>query len=192
MPFFFNATLFTIPFIKDFSTIHIGHFLASLKSVSSTLTLLDIDMEGGPMIGIPEVLSACPNLVTLNICEAYEADVSSLCISPWSTLTTLSLIFTYTHITCDQTIEIWKRFPSLKKLELAPCSNTQSALVVSEYYPRMKKLHLCMEGSGICLTYSDEGNHDTQETGVTKLIIGNRRFGRRDLQGHDLYRKAIP
>lgn len=149
---------------------HIGYYLSSLKSVSSTLAHFRVDMEDGPMLGVAAVLLACPNLVSLSIAHAYDADINSIPMTTWTTLTALSITFAHNRITQHQIIEIWKRFPSLKKLEVHPCSDIESALLVSEYCPTMKELRLCMEHSGIRLTYSDEGYHN-QEYGITTLII---------------------
>ncbi|KAJ8658023.1 hypothetical protein O0I10_006294 [Lichtheimia ornata] len=42
--------------IEKFTSMYIGRFLSSLKSVSSTLTHFDVDMEGGPMLSVPKVV----------------------------------------------------------------------------------------------------------------------------------------
>ncbi|KAJ8658063.1 hypothetical protein O0I10_006335 [Lichtheimia ornata] len=161
--------------IDGFTTLHIGHFLSSLKSVSSTLTHFVADMESGPMLGIPEVVLTCPKLVSLSIGDTYDPDVSSLPMYHWPTITSLRLTFSCKPITCTHTIEIWKRFPSLKELELHPCPDIKPALVVSEYHPTIKSLHLCIDAMGIRYTYSDEGIHG-EEAGVTKLTIGTIDF----------------
>ncbi|CDH57672.1 predicted protein [Lichtheimia corymbifera JMRC:FSU:9682] len=158
--------------IEDFGSIHVGNFVSSLKSISNTLTDLtvDMDMECGSMLRVPEVVFACPNLRMLEIIEPHDADVSILPATTWPTMTTLSLTYTRTDITCNQIIDIWKRFPSLKKLELYPCSDIQSALIVPEYCPRMKSLQLCMEGMGIRLIYSEQGDY-SEGPGIRKLMI---------------------
>lgn len=129
-----------------------------------------MDMENGPMLGVPEIVLACPNLTMLRIIEPQDANVSLLLISTWPTLTTLSLTYTHTDITCEQIIAIWERFPSLKKLTLMPCTDIRSPFIVLDYRPTMKSLHLCMEGMGIQLIYSDEGCY-SEEPGMTKLMI---------------------
>lgn len=129
-----------------------------------------MDIECGPMLRVPEVVFACPNLRMLKIIEPHDADVSILPATTWPTMTTLSLTYTRTDITCNQIIDIWNRFPSLKRLELYPCSDIQSALIVPEYSPRMKSLHLGMEEMGIRLIFSEEGN-GSEDPGITKLII---------------------
>lgn len=145
--------------------------MSSLKGISSILTHLTMNMETGPDLGVPEIMLACPNLKLLDISNAIDADVTSLPMTTWPTLTTLSLVYTNNPITCDQIIEIWKRFPSLKKLTLSPCTDIQSGLVVSQHCPWMKRLELSLSSLGIELIFWDEGENTNEEPGITKLIM---------------------
>ncbi|KAJ8658054.1 hypothetical protein O0I10_006325 [Lichtheimia ornata] len=156
--------------VDNFGSKHINHFLASLRSVGNTLTHLQLDTEGGPAIDILDVMTACPKLTTLCIYHIMHVNVSSRPMITWPTLTTLTLLFAYNPISCDQIISIWKRFPSLKKLELDPCTDISSTFIVPDYRPSMKSLHLKMSFTGAELIYTDEGNSN-EEPGLTKLII---------------------
>lgn len=127
-------------------------------------------MENGPKLGVPEVVLACPRLNMLHIMSPKNADVSLLPATTWPTITTLSLTYATTDITCNQIIEIWKRFPSLKKLDLSPGTSIQSALVVCDYCPTMKGLYISVDDLRIYLTYSDVGTC-SEDPGITKLII---------------------
>ncbi|KAJ8657596.1 hypothetical protein O0I10_006660 [Lichtheimia ornata] len=156
--------------IQAFWTIHIGRFLSTLKSISGTLTHLNLNMESGPDLGLAEIVMVCPNLKLLNIRDPADADATSLPMTTWPTLTTLSLLFAHKDITRDQVIAIWKRFPSLKKLQLSPCTDVQSTLLVSEYCPWINRLDVSVYSSGIQLVYSDEENSSEQH-GVTKITM---------------------
>ncbi|KAJ8657580.1 hypothetical protein O0I10_006644 [Lichtheimia ornata] len=156
--------------IESFVSIHIGRFISSLKSISSTLTHLNLNMESGPDIGLAEIVLACPNLKLLDITDAMDADVTSLPMTTWPTLTTLSLLYAKKNVTCDQVTAIWKRFPSLKKLTLSPCTDIQSTLLVSEYCPSVNRLDVSISCLGIEHIYSHEEN-SSKEHEVTKIIM---------------------
>lgn len=144
--------------------------MASLRSVSNTLTDLELDMEGGPALDILDVMMACPNLISLSICHIRRVNVISQPMTTWPALTKLSVKYPDNAIACDQIIGIWKRFPSLKKLELDTCTDISSTFIVPDYRPSMKSLELKMSFTGPELTYTDKGDHN-DEPGLTKLII---------------------
>lgn len=70
-------------FLKGFTSIHIGNFLSSLKSISSSLTYLALYLQGGPMLGVSEVVLACPSLNVLRMVGPNDADVSLLPTTTW-------------------------------------------------------------------------------------------------------------
>ncbi|KAJ8652799.1 hypothetical protein O0I10_011538 [Lichtheimia ornata] len=155
--------------MDSFRSDNIDHFVSSLQHVSNTLTHFEADMEDGPELRATDIMMACPNLISLSISETLNGDFTSLEMAPWPTLTTLSLTYARDPITCDQIIDIWKRFPALKKLELSSCIDIQSTLIVSDHCPSMNCIELWMDDSTLTLTFLDEGNHGH---GITKIIIG--------------------
>ncbi|KAJ8657973.1 hypothetical protein O0I10_006244 [Lichtheimia ornata] len=155
--------------INEFSSIHVDRFISSLASIGNTLTDLDIMLDG-PVLHVPTIVTACPNLVSLCIYDTPDVDVSSLPMAPWPALTSLSLTFSHTDITCDQIVEIWKRFPSLKKLDLHPCSDIQSALIAHQYAPWIQDIYLLMRDEGIQFIYVG-GEKRSEGIGITSLSI---------------------
>lgn len=115
-----------------------------------------------------DVLMACPNLVSLKMSQASKVDLSALPMTTWSKMTTLWISQARNTITTDQVVEIWKRLPSLKTLTLDPCSDIQSAFLVSDYYPSMRKIGLKMTGRRAKLTFLDQG-HEADGQGITDL-----------------------
>ncbi|KAJ8657592.1 hypothetical protein O0I10_006656 [Lichtheimia ornata] len=110
-------------------------------------------------------------LITLKLVEPVDADMSSLPMATWPTLRTLHLYGARKDITCDEIIGIWKRFPSLKELELTSCIDLQSTRFVSEFCPSMKSLNIRMYVMGLKLTYTDDEENNNEVQGVTKLDI---------------------
>lgn len=127
-----------------------------------------IGLEYGPLLHLSKIILTCPNLISVDIRFAMDANLSMLSRTTWPALTTLSLTLTRTPITCDQIIGIWKRFPSLKSLKLGPCTDASSAFIVPDYCPSLKSLDVYTHCYGLILTYSDEGNSN-QTPGITKL-----------------------
>ncbi|KAJ8658031.1 hypothetical protein O0I10_006302 [Lichtheimia ornata] len=154
--------------ICSFGSGNIDHFVSSLRHVSSTLTDLELDMDDGPELRAPDVMMVCPNLISLSIMNPLDGNINVQQMTTWPTLTTLSLNDARNPITCDQIIHIWKRWPRLKKLELSPCTDIQSTLIVSEYSPSMNCIELWMYDSILTLTFLDEGN---QAHGITEMNI---------------------
>ncbi|CDH60994.1 predicted protein [Lichtheimia corymbifera JMRC:FSU:9682] len=159
--------------IGNFSSPHIEHFLSSLQSVSSTLTEFEMDMEDGPGFRVPDVMMACRNLDSLKISEALDGDVTSTHMTTWPTLTTLALTSLRHPITCDEIIDIWERFPALKKLTLSPCRDIQSTLIIPEHFPSMNRVDVWVDDSIIELAFMDEGNHGD---GITKVVMWTSEF----------------
>ncbi|KAJ8657976.1 hypothetical protein O0I10_006247 [Lichtheimia ornata] len=153
--------------IAEFSNNHVDHFVSCLESISNTLTHLNISFQGA-VLSVPTIVKACPNLVSLCIFNTPNAGVSSLPMKTWPALRTLSLTFSQTALTCDEIVWILRRFPSLKRLELHPCSDIESALIVLRYAPRISNIELLMRDKGVQLTYVDEG-HACE--GITHLTM---------------------
>ncbi|CDH57625.1 predicted protein [Lichtheimia corymbifera JMRC:FSU:9682] len=84
----------------QFSNTHVHPFVSSLESISNTLTNLDILLDGA-VLHIPTIVKACPNLTSLCIHDTPDVDVSSLPMTTWPALTTLSLTFSHTDIVVD-------------------------------------------------------------------------------------------
>ncbi|CDH61272.1 predicted protein [Lichtheimia corymbifera JMRC:FSU:9682] len=145
----------------------IDELLSALKSVSSTLTRLEVDFYGVYEFSTHELLLACPNLLTFEIHQAPDLDFDIPATLP--NLTTLSIFEADEPITCDQIISICKRFPSLKDLSLYPCKDFSSALIISEYLPRLKWLHIEMVVTSVRLSYSDQAPQ-SDEPGLTRLV----------------------
>ncbi|KAJ8658028.1 hypothetical protein O0I10_006299 [Lichtheimia ornata] len=146
------------------------YLVASLKSISNTLTHVYIQQEDGSMLAIGDILLNCPNLVSLDIIHPFATNFSSLRMVKWPKITRLSFSQGEKDVGCDQIKAIGKRFPSLKELSLYPCEDIQLTRVVLDSYPRMKHLHICMDSPIADLTYSEEGppcNH----AGITHLSV---------------------
>ncbi|CDS10646.1 hypothetical protein LRAMOSA11132 [Lichtheimia ramosa] len=153
-----------------FSSTYIDHFVSSLKSVSSTLTHLHIHIKSAPAFPVAMIISACTNLVSLDVMHAFNADLSPLPMTPCSNLTTLIITFTLEQITLGEIIGIWRRIPSLKHLQLHPCIDIQAALVVTDYYPVMNHLEIMVGDSGIDFTCKEQGSPG-EDIGITHLCL---------------------
>ncbi|KAJ8657974.1 hypothetical protein O0I10_006245 [Lichtheimia ornata] len=159
-------------YIGDLIHTHGDRIVSCLESISNTLTDLNISLEG-TTLRVPTIVEACPNLVLLCINDTPDVDVSSLSMATSPTLTTLALTFSHTGITCDQIVEIWKRFQSLKRLELHPCTDIQSALIVLQHAPWISNIDLVMcDDDGIELTFSCE-EHPSERIGIKNLTISS-------------------
>ncbi|CDS10634.1 hypothetical protein LRAMOSA11120 [Lichtheimia ramosa] len=146
----------------------INHFISALKLVRDTVTHLYIDVEDESEISLADIFLACPNLISLDL--TYPARIELTGIPTMTKLETLLISYAREEITSDQVIEVFQRFPSLKKLELGPCSDIESALVVSDYCPSMKHLGIVMLDQGVEISFSDQGGAcDVQ--GITHLSI---------------------
>ncbi|KAJ8658040.1 hypothetical protein O0I10_006311 [Lichtheimia ornata] len=145
--------------------------------LGSTLTHFEITVRGGSIKEMADIMQSCPNLVSLDIDQPMVPDFTSLSMSTWPKLTTLSLM-------CDSAIfrEVFTRdhlraipnhFPSLKKLSISPCEDTQMTRIVLDNYPWMKRLELS-HGPDVHLTYLEQGN-PCNEIGITDLLIESDR-----------------
>lgn len=127
-------------------------------------------MAPGYYLPMADVLMACPNLVSLTMTQPSNGDLSTLPMTTWSKMTALSISQSTNAITTNQVVEIWKRLPSLKTLLLHPCSDIQSAFVVSDYCPSMRKIEMEMTGKHTKLIYLDQG-HEADGEGITDLSL---------------------
>ncbi|CDS10641.1 hypothetical protein LRAMOSA11127 [Lichtheimia ramosa] len=93
-------------------------------------------------------------------------------MTPWPNLTHLMVYRAQELITLDQMIVIWKRFPSLEHLQLHPCADEQSALVITDYLPSIKDIHLEMTDGGFELIYKKRGS-SSDEIGITHLHLSS-------------------
>ncbi|KAJ8657965.1 hypothetical protein O0I10_006236 [Lichtheimia ornata] len=157
-------------FIEQYMNDHVDHFVSSLKSISKTLTHLSIEMGSRRMFSIDQIVLTCPNLVSLDLPQSRVADISSLPMSTWPNLKSLSIHRAQEPITCDQIIGIWQRFPSLNHLGLHPCSDMQSAFIVSDYLPSINSLGINTLDTDIDIMYTDQGSV-SDLLGVTHIAI---------------------
>ncbi|CDH57710.1 predicted protein [Lichtheimia corymbifera JMRC:FSU:9682] len=159
--------------IYCFAIYDIGNLVSALKSVSSTLTHLEVDTSCAPGCSTDELVLACPNLVSFRIHEAPDVDFGDpATTTAWPNLTTLCIFGAHEEITCQEIITMWERFPSLKELSLYPCQDFSSAFIVSRFLPRMKWLDIETLGEFIRLTFSDEGPQN-EELGITRITVGS-------------------
>lgn len=136
--------------------------MSALKSISSTLAKLTLEIHPGYGFSVADVVFACPNLESLIVRNPQDADFSSLPMTISTKMKNLSIIKSAQNVSIDQVVTISKLFPSLKKLTLSPCIDLQPALVVSDYFPSMKNLD-CFIFDGVEMTFSDDGGYDDEE-----------------------------
>lgn len=174
---FLNAFLFTIVPHLDFTADCVDHLVASLKSISSTLTHLQIVRPSGVVLPIGDILLNCPNLVSLKLFLESADDLTSLPIMPTcSTLTTLSLNLEERDLSYNEIMSLAKRLPSLKNLTFCPCNDVEHARGVFDNYPWMKSLTFSNDGPGLEFNLSDQGPI-CKGIGITDLTIMATCFG---------------
>ncbi|KAJ8657600.1 hypothetical protein O0I10_006664 [Lichtheimia ornata] len=157
--------------INGYANVHDTGFLSSLSSINNTLTHVYISLNRERnILPTADIVSACPNIETLHIVNPFDADMSSLPMTTWPNMKTLSITQARKSISSDQVVEIAQRFPSLKRLTLLPCNDTQSALALPQYCLSITRLHRLINHQSVQLTYSDEG-HPCNEPGITSLSI---------------------
>ncbi|CDS10652.1 hypothetical protein LRAMOSA11138 [Lichtheimia ramosa] len=158
--------------IEFFKNHHVDHFMSSLKTVSNTLTHLHLLLEDVPSQSLATMLSTCPNLTWLKFLLPGDVDLSSLPMTTWSNLTYLSIYGAHDQITLDQIIGIWKHCPSLEHLELHPCANVESTLVVNDYLPSMNHIEVVITYAFLQLTYKRRESA-SDEIGITHLCLSS-------------------
>lgn len=156
--------------VSAFTCDDIDHFLASLRSVSSTLTQLNLLLEGEYDLSLAAVLLTCPNLTWINMTYPRDVDLSTVPMTACPNLTHLFIDAAPDGITSDEAVEIWRHFPALKEIELHPCSNIQSSLVTTDYLPSMKVIAVEISPNSLQLTYQKQGS-DSDEIGIVRLCL---------------------
>lgn len=192
-------------------TIDVDQLVSSLKSIGNTLTHLTIsrsksipDVPGEdesftlfsppePPLHVAGIVINCPNLVTLDV--GYRFDTDFKYVPPtmtWPKLTTLSLDH-YDGITFNgQFLEILKRFPSLEKLKLNPCTDLQPMTMIHRYFPSMKDLKLTTKlrrSSRARARYEQQQHEDqwmNEGSGLEKLSISE------EYTSHDTWMDMCP
>ncbi|KAJ8657962.1 hypothetical protein O0I10_006233 [Lichtheimia ornata] len=150
---------------------HIGRFVTSLESISKTLTHLSM-ISGSSHLSPPiaTILLTCPHLVSLELSRPHVADLSSLPLTTWANLKKLTIDGAQEPITCEQAIGIWRRFPSLNHLGLNPCSDIQSALIVSDYLPSINSLEISPTNAGTHIVFMNHGP-PCETPSITKISM---------------------
>lgn len=140
-----------------------------MKPIGSTLTHLQIAHNRATTISIEDILVNSPNLVSLEVTQSCAANISSLPMTTWPKLTTLTLpsddIFT-----CDEAMAIGKRFPSLQSLEFASCEDMEATRVILDYYPWMNDLDFYEYGSRLGIRFNAYGRRH-KDIGVTRFSL---------------------
>lgn len=166
----FNATYLPLSISLDFWSDHNDHFVSSLKYISNTLTELSLFLEEGPDLSLAAIVMMCPNLTSINMNTAYDVDLSSLPMTTWPNLTHLFAPKVQSSITHDEMIGIRTCSQSLKRLHLHPCTDIQSALVVTDYYPSMNSLELEEDDQSAGITCKIQGQL-AEDIGITHLSL---------------------
>ncbi|KAI7873965.1 hypothetical protein K492DRAFT_200342 [Lichtheimia hyalospora FSU 10163] len=92
-------------------------------------------------------------------------------MTPNPNMKKLSITYSSSEITSDHVIAICKTFPSLKELQLSPCTDIQSAFIVPEYFLSMQKLDVFLSNHGVEMAFLDQ-DEPCREQGITDLVIG--------------------
>ncbi|CDH57703.1 predicted protein [Lichtheimia corymbifera JMRC:FSU:9682] len=157
--------------IDHFTADCVDHLVASLKSISSTLTHLQIVRPSGVMLPIGDVLLNCPNLISLKLFLDSADDLDSLpMMATCTTLATLSIDLAERDLSYNEIMSLAKRLPSLKNLTLCPCNVMEPARGVLDNFPWMKSLEVYNDGPGLEFILSDQGPM-CEEIGITDLTI---------------------
>ncbi|CDH54812.1 predicted protein [Lichtheimia corymbifera JMRC:FSU:9682] len=174
--------------IKDLKDhINVDQLVSALKSVSNTLTHLTIwrsRSEPTPtqqpkrkrLLLVADILINCPNLVMLDIAYEFNTDFSAVPLTmTWPQLTTLSLDHHDSFAFNGQFLAILKRFPSLEKLVLNPCIETQPMTIIQRYCPSMRDLQLItrteQSPSPAILEQQDEDQGMHEVGGLEKIAV---------------------
>lgn len=136
------------------------------------MTHLNLFLEDVPSQSLATMLSTCPNLTWLNFLSPGDVDLSSLPMTTWSSLTYLSIYGAEDLITLDQIIGVWKHCPSLEHLQLYPCTDVQSALVVNDYLPSMNHIQVAITYAFCQLIYKKRESA-SDEVGITHLHLSS-------------------
>ncbi|KAJ8652398.1 hypothetical protein O0I10_011978 [Lichtheimia ornata] len=183
--------------IKD-----VDYFVSSLKSVGNTLTQLtimsrpsrpfaprsyftDTANEPQPPLRIADILINCPHLVTLHITYRFDIDFSAVPLTKtWPQLTMLFLSHRNSDISNGQFVAMLKRLPSLYKLVLYPCIETQPMTTIQRYCPSMRELELVTkrtESSPARLEHQHDDQWIHEGAGLKRITLLE------DTQQHDAW-----
>ncbi|KAJ8657966.1 hypothetical protein O0I10_006237 [Lichtheimia ornata] len=154
----------------EYENDHSDHFVSSLESISKTLMHLSIELGIGLMLPIAKIMSTFPNLVSLTLPQSRVADLSSLPMTTWPNLKWLDICRAQEPITCDQTIGICRRFPSLNHLGLHPCSDIQAVFIISDYLPSMNSLLINLSDKSLDIIFSNFGPLN-ETIGITSITV---------------------
>ncbi|KAI7874050.1 hypothetical protein K492DRAFT_200265, partial [Lichtheimia hyalospora FSU 10163] len=153
--------------IDEFSDKCRERFISSLASID-TLTHLSVRYGS---ISVADLVLACPHLESLHLDQPEHDPLDSLSMTPNPNMKKLSITYSSSEITSDHVIAICKTFPSLKELQLSPCTDIQSAFIVPEYFPSMQKLDVFLSNHGVEMAFLDQ-DEPCREQGITDLVIG--------------------
>ncbi|KAJ8657635.1 hypothetical protein O0I10_006701 [Lichtheimia ornata] len=142
-------------------------FLPTLRSFSRNLRHLTIDHLH---VSLYDLLLACPKLTSLTLSVYYHVTFDYIGLTTWPTLTALSISHVSGPITCDEVTLICKSFPALQKLELRSCADIQCVLVVSESFPSLTYLYICVYSNAVRIKFLDQGRQQHAQ-GITHLDI---------------------
>ncbi|KAJ8657655.1 hypothetical protein O0I10_006721 [Lichtheimia ornata] len=156
--------------IDDISTGYFDDFRQSLASISSTLTHLTIHEQYDGMLFLGEILTVCPNLVSLIMTQYGDDDFSNLPITTCPNMATLSIKRTEedTELTRADIIHLCTRFPALKKLNLYPCRDLEATLMVPQYCRLLTSVELEIHIFDLDVTYVSSAS---QELAMRKLSV---------------------
>lgn len=135
--------------------------------------------EDYSVISVADVLSACPNLVSLTIYRHNVYDFLHLPMTTWPNITELSIKFTGEELTSDGVIRLGKSFPSLKKLHLYPCHDVESALLIPQYCSLLTMVELEIDMLRVDVTYWND-IVGSEELAMTRLSIRIEDWGDED------------
>ncbi|KAJ8657595.1 hypothetical protein O0I10_006659 [Lichtheimia ornata] len=156
--------------INGYANVHDTGILSSLSSINNTLTHLYITLNHvRNILPTADIVSACPNLVTMRIANSFDADFSSLPMTTWPNMKTLSITQARKRISSDQVVAISKRFPSLERLTLSPCADGHSALVLPQYCSSIRDI--LIRTNEACVQLDCHQGHSCDEQGVKAIYI---------------------
>ncbi|KAJ8657586.1 hypothetical protein O0I10_006650 [Lichtheimia ornata] len=156
--------------VDDFYSVYIDDLVPLLLSISSTLTKLTIHEGWHDMLFLVDILTACPNLVSLTMSQYDGEDLGHLPSPTWPNLQTFSIEYSNHELTREQIVRLCQCFPSLKKLHLYPCPDLESALLISRYYSLLTRMELEVYMGHVGVTYMNE-NNGSHHLAMTKLSV---------------------
>lgn len=147
-------------------------FVLSLRSVASTLTHLSININEdlNEMVPMAEILSICPNLVSLTMRQPDLDTFKLLPVTTWPKMTTLSIHEEGGVLNPAEVKSICRRFPSLKRLEFYPCPDIRTALMIPRCCPLLKRAQIDIDNDVVGVSYVDTDT-GSGEVVVTKLSV---------------------